>query len=203
MIDRIKFFSLIIKNIFHNHLKQSQVNGINFILDEWEKSEFTDLRWLAYMLGTCFHETAETMQPIHEYGNDSYFTRLYGIEGNNPNRAKRMGNTKIGDGIIYCGRGFVQLTWKNNYKRMGDLLGIDLVNNPDLAMGPGIAVKIMFLGMTSEKKNTFSGVNLSQYFNEDIEDWEGARKIINGTDHKELLAETSIKFYKALGFPQP
>jgi hypothetical protein len=198
-IDRTKFFPDVRGNIFHGHLNQKQVDGMNFILDEWEKTNFTDLRWLAYMFGTAFTETAETMEPVHEYGGNSYFTRLYGVEGQNPNRARRMGNDQIGDGIKYCGRGYVQLTWKNNYKRMGDLIGVDLVTNPDLAMQPNIAAKIMILGMTSEPKNTFSGVNLQRYFNDDTEDWEGARHIINGTDHAEQIAETSEKFYNALG----
>jgi hypothetical protein len=198
-INRTSFFPSVRKEIFHGHLSQKQVDGMNFILDEWEKNSFSDLRWLAYMLGTAFHETAETMQPVHEYGGNSYFTRLYGIEGQNPTRARRMGNTEIGDGIKYCGRGYVQLTWKNNYKRMGELLGIDLVHNPDMAMVPSIAAKIMFVGMTSGPKNTFSGVNLQHYFNDEVEDWEGARHIINGTDHASLIAETSLKFYSALG----
>jgi hypothetical protein len=198
-IDRGKFFSSVRKDVFHGHLNQKQVDGLGFILDEWEKESFTDLRFLAYMLGTAFHETAETMQPVHEYGGNSYFTRLYGVEGQNPSRARRMGNTEIGDGIKYCGRGYVQLTWKNNYKRMGDLIGADLVSFPDMAMRPIIAAKIMFIGMTSESKNTFSGVNLQHYFNESNDDWEGARHVINGTDHASLIAETSLKFYSALG----
>jgi predicted chitinase len=138
------------------------------------------------------------MQPVHEYGGNGYFTRMYDINGARPNMARRMGNVNPGDGIKYCGRGYVQLTWKNNYLRMGNLIGENLVDNPDLAMRPDIAVKIMFIGMTSEVKNTFSGVNLQKYFNENNEDWVGARHVINGTDHAELLAETSQKFYDNL-----
>jgi predicted chitinase len=32
--------------------------------------------------------------------------------------------------VAYYGRGLVQLTWRNNYKKMGDLLGLDLVHHP-------------------------------------------------------------------------
>ena len=198
-IDRIKFFTSVRQSVFHGHFTQLQVNGINFILDNWENSSFTDLRWLAYMLGTAYHETAATMQPVHEYGGNAYFTRMYDINGGRPNTARRMGNTTPGDGIKYCGRGYVQLTWKSNYAKMGTLLNLDLVNNPDLAMDPDTAVKIMFAGMTSTKlSNTFSGVNLQRYFNDDTEDWIGARHIINGTDNAELIADTSQNFYDAL-----
>lgn len=56
----------------------------------------------------------------------------------------RMGNgpEQSGDGWRYRGRGFIQLTGKNNYKAAGSALGIDLVNNPDLAQKPDVAAKI-------------------------------------------------------------
>lgn len=54
----------------------------------------------------------------------------------------RMGNTDAGDGYKYRGRGATQLTGKDNYKRAGAALGLDLVNNPDLAKDPANAAKI-------------------------------------------------------------
>jgi len=56
----------------------------------------------------------------------------------------RMGNgpEQSGDGWRYRGRGFIQLTGKDNYKAAGSALGIDLVNNPDLAQKPDVAAKI-------------------------------------------------------------
>ena len=211
-LDREKFFPAIRNLIFGGHMKQSQVDGISLILDTWEASDFDDLRWLAYMLGTTYHETAATMQPIHEYGSVAYFTSMYDVNGRRPSVAKSMGNTAPGDGAKYCGRGFVQLTWKINYQHAGELLGVDLVNQPDLAMQPDIAAKIMFEGMTKEKivfedhshvgdgqaDFNFTGRTLEQYFNDDTEDWVNARRIINGTDHAVMIADTAKKFYEAL-----
>jgi len=57
----------------------------------------------------------------------------------------RMGNTAADDGYKYRGRGLIQLTGKNNYIKYGNMLGIDLVNNPDLAADPEIAAKIAAL----------------------------------------------------------
>ena len=56
--------------------------------------------------------------------------------------AIRLGNTESGDGYAYRGRGFTQLTGRNNYRDIGDHLGLDLVNHPDDAAKPEIAAKI-------------------------------------------------------------
>ena len=105
------------------------------------------LSWCAYALATAYHETAHTMQPIKEYGGPKYFTRMYDPTGTRPKLAASMGNTSAGDGPKYCGRGYVQLTWKNNYARAGKAIRVDLVNNPDLAMQPDNAARIMREGM--------------------------------------------------------
>ncbi|WP_336273708.1 glycoside hydrolase family 19 protein [Vreelandella indica] len=54
----------------------------------------------------------------------------------------RMGNTEPGDGHRYRGRGFTQLTGKDNYTAASESLGIDLVNNPDMAADPEVAAKV-------------------------------------------------------------
>jgi len=54
----------------------------------------------------------------------------------------RMGNAAAGDGYKYRGRGFIQLTGKDNYAAASKALGIDLVNNPDMAADPAVAAKI-------------------------------------------------------------
>ena len=54
----------------------------------------------------------------------------------------RMGNTEAGDGFKYRGRGHIQLTGKDQYAEMGKKLGIDLVNNPELAADPKYSAQI-------------------------------------------------------------
>jgi putative chitinase len=58
--------------------------------------------------------------------------------------AMRMGNgpEKSGDGFRYRGRGFIQLTGKNNYSEFGTALGIPLVADPDQAANPSVAARI-------------------------------------------------------------
>jgi hypothetical protein len=67
----------------------------------------------------------------------------------------------------------VQLTWERNYETMSDLLGIDFVHHPDLALELDNATNIMFLGMS---KGLFTGKSFSDYFCKTKEDWVTARK---------------------------
>ena len=179
--DRDSFFQSITASLFKGSMKPTQKEGIDVILDEWDANySGTDIRFLAYMFATVFHETAKTMQPIAEYGKGAGHS--YGT----PDPETKQ---------TYYGRGFVQLTWKTNYAKFGQLLNIDLVNQPDLAMEMSTATKIMFIGMT---KGLFTGVKLSNYFNDKGADWVNARKIINGLDQAELIAGYGTKFFSAL-----
>ena len=97
MINRRFFFEQCRGALFGGSLKQKQIDGLTAILDEWERHHARkDDRWLAYALGTTHHETARTMQPIHEYGARSYFHWRYDIKGGNPALARRLGNTQSG-----------------------------------------------------------------------------------------------------------
>lgn len=179
MIDRKMFFDKARANPFGGTLTQGQVDGINAILDTWEaRPDFTDLRWLAYMLATAKWETAHTMQPIEEYGRGH--GHVYGIPD-------------VQTGQAYYGRGYVQLTWKANYAKMAALTGADLVGDPSLALDPKIAALVMFDGM---RDGLFTGVGLPNYFNDQDDDPWNARRIVNGTDraaeiklfHQDFLA---------------
>lgn len=183
MIDRVNFYNKVRASF--GKLKQSQVEGFEAILNEWEASGLIDLRWLAYILATSWHETAATMQAIEEYGKG---------------KGRYYGKPDPRTGHIYYGRGYVQLTHYDNYLKMGKILGYDLVNHPALALDTTVAVKIMFEGMTNGKSfaGDFTGKHLGNYFNKTKEDWEGARMIINGKDKKKLIAGYAMSFYDAL-----
>lgn len=193
-MNREAFFAAVRSSLFGGKLTTQQVQGIEAILDEADKVTI-DPRWLAYMLATTFHETGQTMQPIRENGGPTYFTRMYDIKGSRPALAKANGNTTPGDGPRYAGRGLVQLTWKNNYARFGKLLNLDLVGNPDLALQPKVAVEIMFTGMG---KGLFTGKKLGDYFTPTSSDWVNARRIINGLDRANDIADYGKDFYAAI-----
>lgn len=159
----------------------------------------------AYILATAYHETAGTMQPIDERGGNGYFTLHYGIEGNEPARARREGNVNLGDGPRFHGRGMVQVTWRGNYRRIGGLLGIDLENNPEKAKELDVAVKILVEGMVH---GWFTGVGLSHFLPAtgiaSESQFEQCRHIVNGIDQRQLIAGHAIHFQtdlQAAGWP--
>ncbi len=53
-----------------------------------------------------------------------------------------LGNTQPGDGKRFKGRGLIQLTGRANYESVGRALGVDLVNNPQLAESPEMSARI-------------------------------------------------------------
>lgn len=189
MIDRAKFFASVRAAPFGGAMTQDQVEGCGEILTEWEKRKLTDLRQLAYMLATCFWETARTMQAIHEHGQVSYFDKY--------NAGTRLGialgNNQAGDGYRFRGRGYVQLTGRSNYRAMSDLLGVDFVTAPDLALTH--AAPIMFEGMI---RGMFTGKALKDYFGAGVTDWQNARRIINGLDKSSEIADIARKFHSAI-----
>jgi hypothetical protein len=190
------FFKIMREGLLGPDLSQSEVDGCNDIL---AAVDGLPLAWAAYALATAYHETASTMQPIKEYGGPTYFTRMYDVTGARPKTAVKYGNTCAGDGPRYCGRGYVQLTWKNNYETAGKKCGVDLVTNPDRAMEPKIAAKIMHHGMSD---GWFTGKKFSDYLpskgRATTQQYRNARYIINGTDKASLIAEHAQKFESAL-----
>ncbi|WP_321864796.1 hypothetical protein [Pseudomonas paraveronii] len=154
---------------------------------------------LSYMLATARHEayhftTREYFSAKPEIGNASYFDKYDPVLASSDELRQTAignGNTVRGDGFKYRGRGLVHLTWKNNYQKAKDFFGIDFVNNPDEAAGFENSIPIMIWGM---KEGIFTGRKLSSYINNEARDYEGARKVINGSDQKVLIASYAKKF---------
>jgi putative chitinase len=200
-INRNFLFERVNAELFGGKIKSGQKDGLAFILDVWEEAHAAkDDRWLAYALGTAFHEVDRTMKPIHEYGGNSYFFKKYDIAGDRPAKAKELGNLQPGDGILFHGRGFVQLTGRTNYEAMQKAFDVDLTSDAaaaDRALEPELAAKIMFHGMEA---GTFTGRKFSSFFNPTKEDWVNARRIINGLDKANNIAAYAKDFYGAISY---
>lgn len=191
-----KFFDHARNGILAPTLSEDEVSGCIAIL---EAMQGLPKAWVAYALATSFHETAHSLQPIKEFGGNSYFFRRYDIQGQNPRLARQLGNTQPGDGVKYAGRGYVQLTGRANYQRASIKLGVDLVGNPDLAMDRGVAADILRHGM---REGWFTSKSFQSYLPAaglaTAAQFQAARRIINGTDKAALIANYAVEFQKAL-----
>ena len=185
-MNRAEFYSAVRAKVFNGTLSQKQVDGIEAILSATDGLPIT---YRAYLLATAFHETARTMQAITEYGGRKYFDKY-----DNGKLAAALGNTPEadGDGYLYRGRGLVQITGRANYAKAGLALGLDLVKQPDLALQPTIAAKILVRGCM---EGWFTGKNLGDYL---PADYVGARRVVNGTDKAALIADYAHDFETAL-----
>lgn len=96
----------------------------------------------------------------------------------------------------YYGRGYVQLTWKANYEKYAELTGLDLVNSPDLAMDPQIALFILVHGF---RTGAFTGKKITDYITAEEYDFVNARRCINGVDKAEEIAALAEKYLTDMG----
>jgi hypothetical protein len=182
-INRQFFFEQCRFTLFGGGFRQAQVNGLTLLLDRWERDHASrDDRWLAYILATVHHETDKKFQPLEEYGRG---------------RGRPYGRPAGPHGHRYFGRGYCQLTWDHNYRRFGELLGLPLLAQPDLACEPGPAADILFRGMID---GLYTGKKLADYINGARCDWVNARRIVNGTDKAHLIADHARRFYAAIGY---
>ena len=135
------------------------------------KRQYLNKEQIAYILGTTNHETNNTFEPV--------------IEAYWMSEAWRRTNLRYWP---YVGRGFVQLTWRANYSKYQGILDVPLVDEPDRALEPAIALYILVHGM---KHGIFTGRKLGDYINEDKTDWYNARKVVNWTDRADHIANLS------------
>jgi putative chitinase len=151
------------KNAF-GFMDETQQDSIRKIVAAFHRYGDGDKNKLAYILATARHES--NFRPIQERRASSSQTELYNLQ----NRYWSSG---------YFGRGFVQLTWKGNYQKMSRVLNVDFVNQPELAMEPTYAARILVYGMM---KGSFTGLSLGSFINEDGQDFYKARQVVNGLD---------------------
>ncbi|UPG92210.1 peptidoglycan-binding protein [Luteibacter aegosomaticola] len=130
----------------------------------------TDRPMICAALGTIRAET-EGFVPIPEF--PSHFNTTPGMPPFSAyDGRKDLGNTQPGDGALYRGRGFVQLTGRANYHAYAAKIGLDIEAMPDLACAPEVAAVLLavFLGDVAVKIRARLAAN----------DFAGARKLVNG-----------------------
>lgn len=192
-MDRKLFYKEIRKGLGRTQLTAKQVSGFEEIL---ASVSGLDITWQAYLLATAWHETAFTMQPVRETLADTDQKAVNRLEN-----AWKAGKLKWvrtpywrfdAQGKTWLGRGYVQLTHQDNYRKASALTDVDLLSDPNKAMQPTVAAKILVEG---SKSGMFTGKKLSDYL---PGDYVNARRIINGTDKARQIAQYAMAFEDAL-----
>lgn len=129
---------------------------------------------IAYGLATTQWETNHTFKPVKE----AYWL----------SESWRKKNLRY---YPYYGRGYVQLTWDRNYDLYGGILGLDLVDEPDLALRHDVSLFVIAHGM---KMGGFTGRKLEDYITRNKTDFVNARRVINGTNKAYEIAALAEEY---------
>ena len=107
-----------------------------------------------------------------------------------------LGNTEAGDGRRFKGRGPIQITGRANYRRFGDLLGLNLVDNPDSAALPDVAFRVAGLFWSKKGLNELADRVTPEAFKEITRRINGG---FNGLAERERFYEAAKSALGVIG----
>jgi len=155
---------------FNNNIRKHLPN----IITALDSNGIADPDMLLMALATINAESS-SLAPVSE-GISRFNTTLGGSPFDLYENAKRLGNTQTGDGEKFKGRGFVQLTGRDNYNTVSQQIGRpELVTNPDLANDPQIAATILAQFLKNHEQEIRKALR-----NNDLRE---ARRLVNGGSH--------------------
>lgn len=172
-------------------LTAKQVDNVRRIARSFAAHGDGDPRSLAYILATAVHESR--LLPVRETfaATDEGAVKSLDAWAAKTGRKGPRYWARDANGHAYYGRGFVQLTHRENYIRMGKALGVDLVSDPDRVMQPDLAADILVLGMVRGLFVPAAGPLLPYLARDDL---KGARSTVNRNDKWDLIAG----YYRAI-----
>ena len=182
-------------------LTESQVAAFNHIVSAINADKSISYPQAAYILATIWHETAQTMLPIAEYGKGKgrpYGTWLKNSKGQlycYKDGSKSSVYLHEEYPHLYYGRGETQNTWFANYEKLSKVFNVDFLRNPDLLLTQEWSTPVTIYAM---KNGLYTGRKLSDYIHQSKKDYVNARRIINGTDKANLIAGYANIFERAL-----
>ena len=117
--------------------------NLPFVITGLKSRALVDKSMALMALATIRAET-EGFLPISE-GVSHFNTAIkpFDLYDAGTSKGQQLGNTHQGDGPMFKGRGYVQLTGRDNYTRIGVQISQPLATNPELANDPTIAGVIL------------------------------------------------------------
>lgn len=208
IFESAAFYDTVRQDIFGGSLTRSQVEGLRRIGSTCERAGLP-IEQAAYVLASVYHETGGRMQPVRETFADT-----------DDQAIRRLGNAwtsgklpwvktpywrKDGNGRSWFGRGDIQLTHEDNYRKQQAKLSdhhlratsvpYQVHDNPEVALYPQTSALIAVLGM---RDGDFTGKKLSDYIQPGKADYLNARRIVNGTDRAAQIAGYARHFEGAI-----
>lgn len=181
------------RKIFYNSIRdsisvtESFVFGCEKLLDYIEAHPM-NTNIAAINLATAYWESGKTMTPVVE----AYWL----------SESWRRKNLRY---YPWYGRGLVQTTWKANYEKVGELLGLGrqyFINHPNALLDWKFAVPALF---KATEAGIYTGRSWSDYIDdidesdeEDLREYIASRRVVNGTDRAEDIGRLALRFEKAL-----
>lgn len=146
-------------------ITSAQLGAIATYLKEPKLGVFTNALNKAmdeYSISTKQQQAAFLAQVLHESGECRYVKEL--ASGEAYEGRKDLGNTQVGDGVKYKGRGLIQITGRANYEKLGQAFGLDLISNPELLEQPDLAAKSAAWFWATHKLSQYADLNTDEGF---------------------------------------
>lgn len=199
-MDRSKLYASLRTSLFKGGVSQTQVNGIEGILDAFATHGDGKPDTLAYALATAYHETGSRMVPVREGFASTDAAARAAVNKLAAKRGPKSAVAKYAKPAgpynhVYYGRGQVQLTWLENYEKSSKDAGVDLVKDPDKMLEPLISARVLIKGLLDGRWNG-AGKGLRFYL--DKGDVREARRTVNVLDKADLIAGYHARFLAAV-----
>ena len=192
--DRNVLFKELRTRLFRGSLTQSQVDGMADMLDVWEATAYTDLRWISYIFAGVYHEVGGLMQPVREGFKTNDEAARQHVAMLLARGIIRYDYAVPSHGFSWFGRGRIQNTHYRNYDALEKRFGIPFTKNPSLLLESKADAQVTIHGHV---EGIWTGKKLSDYFNTKTSDPVNARRIVNGLDKATLIAGYYRVFFEA------
>lgn len=121
---------------------------------------------------------------------------------------KNLGNTQVGDGWKFRGRGLIQLTGRALYQKYKDFSGLDVITNPDLVGQFAIALDVAgWYWSNVSKLNPLADANnitsITKKINGGLTNFEERKKQVSFYRSFDVLGDLKKKVQKKLNNNNP